>query len=198
MHNPTLHCGDPHRLPVLRVLVVRVTGALVLQVGVVVAGGGVGVVAVLVDLIQAPDEIKDISSIHRFLLMWYEPWSLVLMMSTFTLAIWQNIQTIWLDSAKERAKQTDLSFSVRMRTPPWQLMISSTTWHTSNTSSQNNWFMTKVLHQIISFYVISHYVSSLVFFCKRNAVFFTTYFQLRSLIEDPAVKLQTSCTGISH
>lgn len=47
---------DPNnRLPVLRVLVVRVTGALMLQVGVVVPGGGVGVVAVLVDLIQTPD-----------------------------------------------------------------------------------------------------------------------------------------------
>lgn len=46
---------DPNNgLPVLRVLVVRVTGALVLQVGVMVAGRGVGVVAVLVDLIQAP------------------------------------------------------------------------------------------------------------------------------------------------
>ncbi len=52
---------DPNnRLPVLRVLIVRVTGALVLQVGVVVVGGGVGVVAVLVDLIQTPDEIKHI------------------------------------------------------------------------------------------------------------------------------------------
>lgn len=51
--------GDSNnRLPVLRVLVVRVTWALVLQVGLVVMGGGVGVVAVLVDLIQTPDDEK--------------------------------------------------------------------------------------------------------------------------------------------
>lgn len=51
---------DPsNRLPVLRVLVVRVTGALMLQVGVVVARGGVGVVAVLVDLIQTSDGSKN-------------------------------------------------------------------------------------------------------------------------------------------
>lgn len=46
---------DPHnRLPVLGVLVVRVAGPLVLQVGLVV------VVAVLVDLIQTPDEMKKV------------------------------------------------------------------------------------------------------------------------------------------
>lgn len=51
--------GDSNnRLPVLRVLVVRVTWALVLQVGLVVMGGRVGVVAVLVDLIQTPDDEK--------------------------------------------------------------------------------------------------------------------------------------------
>lgn len=53
---------DPNsRLPVLRVLIVRVTRALVLQMGVIVAGGGggVGVVAVLVDLIQTPGKIKN-------------------------------------------------------------------------------------------------------------------------------------------
>lgn len=50
--------GLSSRLPVLRVLVVRITRALVLQVGVMVTGrgGGVGLTAVLVDLIQAPDK----------------------------------------------------------------------------------------------------------------------------------------------
>lgn len=51
---------DPsNRLPVLRVLVVRVTRSLMLQVGVVVVGRGV--VAVLVDLVQTPDKIIYIS-----------------------------------------------------------------------------------------------------------------------------------------
>lgn len=47
--------GERCRLPVLRVLVVRIPRALVLQAGVMVTGGGGGVTAVLVDLIQAPD-----------------------------------------------------------------------------------------------------------------------------------------------
>lgn len=51
--------GESCRLPVLRVLVVRIPRALVLQAGVMVTGGGGGggggVTAVLVDLIQAPD-----------------------------------------------------------------------------------------------------------------------------------------------
>lgn len=51
---------DPsNRLPVLRVLVVRVTRSLMLQVGVVVVGRGV--VAVLVDLVQTPGKIIYIS-----------------------------------------------------------------------------------------------------------------------------------------
>lgn len=61
-HNHPVPRDPKNRVPVLRVLIVRVTGTLALQVGVAVLAGGVGVVAVLVDLIQTPNE----STIFRF------------------------------------------------------------------------------------------------------------------------------------
>lgn len=98
-----------NRLPVLRVLVVRITRALVLQVRVVVVGGGggVGVVAVLVDLIQTPNEIKEIIN------SWLFRYDMNLGPQLYALCphlllVWQNMskyKMIWFDSTKWRAKQ---------------------------------------------------------------------------------------------
>lgn len=83
--------GESCRLPVLRVLVVRIPGALVFQAGVMVTGGGGGVTAVLVDLIQTPDKNG-----RRLALM--------AVLSVMLTSVYEFVMCIWKRRLKKRKK----------------------------------------------------------------------------------------------